>query len=115
MPPSPADAELVDIDLPEGVHRATLEPLEGDRLPNEPNHEPVPLQDPVNGNPAHSDAATGKGGVDPERAPGGVLSPELEDAIDEVSMDPVRTTVRAPGLVPKPLHAFFSVVSTPTT
>jgi hypothetical protein len=42
-----------------------------------------------------------------------VLSPQLEDAIDEVPVDPVRAVVRTPGFVPKPLYAFFSVVSAP--
>jgi hypothetical protein len=42
-----------------------------------------------------------------------VLSPQLEDAIDEVPVDPVRAVVRTPGLVPKPLYPFFSVVSAP--
>jgi hypothetical protein len=42
-----------------------------------------------------------------------VLSPQLEDAIDEVPVDPVRVVVRTPGLVPEPLYALLSVVSAP--
>jgi hypothetical protein len=52
--------------------------------------------------------------MDAERSPRGVAAPQLEDAIDEVSMDPVGTVVRAPGLIPEPLDAFLSVVSAPT-
>ena len=37
----------------------------------------------------------------------------MEDAVDEVPVDSIRAVVRAPGLIPEALYAFFSVVSTP--
>lgn len=115
MPPNPGDAELVDIRLPEGVDVTPLETLEGDGLADDPDHEPVPLEDPVNGPPAQPNPSTAKDGVDPHRAPRGVAAPQLEDAIDEVPVDPIRTMAGASRLVPEAFDAFLSVLSTPTT
>ena len=42
-----------------------------------------------------------------------MFPPQLEDAVDEVSVNPVRAVVRTPGLVPKAFYTFFSVVSAP--
>ncbi len=51
--------------------------------------------------------------MDPQSTPGGVFSPQLEDAIDEVPVDAVRAVAGAAGLLPKALDAFLSVVSAP--
>jgi hypothetical protein len=115
MPPDPGDAELVDIRLQEGVHVAPLESLERERLPNDRDHEPVTLQDPMDGPPTHLDPPTGEEGVDPHRAPRRVFPPQLKDAINEVPVDPVRAVVGSSGLVAQPLDVFLPIVSAPTT
>lgn len=110
---NPGDAELVDIHLPEGVDVSALEPLEGDRFLDGADHEPVALQHPVDGDPAHPDPPPSKDGVDAEDSPRRVFSPQLEDSIDEVPVDAVRAVMSAPGLVPEALHTSLSVVSAP--
>jgi len=73
----------------------------------------MPLQNAVDGPPAHSDPSTGEESVDSHRTPGRVLPPQLEDAIDEVPVDAVRAVVRTPRLIPETLDAFLPIVSTP--
>lgn len=102
VPTDPADSELLDVHLPEGVDVAALEPLERLRLLDESNHEPVALQDPVDRDPAHLDAPAPKDGMNPQGPPSGVPSPEMEDAIDEVTVDVIRAVARTPGLVSGP-------------
>lgn len=113
MSPDPRDAELVDVRLPERVDVPALEPLEWLGFLDGPEHEPVTLQHPVDGDPAHPDPAAPKDGMDPKRTPGRVLPPQLEDPIDEAPVDPVRAVARTPGLVPEALYTFLSVVSAP--
>jgi hypothetical protein len=109
------DTELVDIHLPEGVDVTPLESLERDRLLDSTDHEPVALQHPVDGGPAHPDAPTTEDRVDAERSPGWMAAPQLEDAIDQVPVDPVGTTMGTPGVGSKSLDAFLSVISAPIT
>jgi hypothetical protein len=115
LPLHSLDAEPVHVHLPEGVHEVSLEPLERLGLRDDPNHEPVPLQNAVNGPPARPDTPTGEDGVDPLRSPRRMSLPQLEDVIDEVPVDPVRAPVGAARVVPEPIHALFSVVSAPTS
>jgi hypothetical protein len=110
----PGDSELVDVHLPEGVHMPSLEPLERQGLANYPDHEPMPLEDAMDGLPAQLDPAPAKDGVNPHGSPGGVLPPQLEDTIDEVPMGAKGAVVRTPGLVAEALYTFLSVVSAPT-
>jgi hypothetical protein len=52
-------------------------------------------------------------GMDAESAPGWMISPQLEDAVREVPVDPIGAVVKTPGLVPEALYGFLSVVSAP--
>jgi hypothetical protein len=113
MAPHPSDAELVHIDLPEGIGEASLEPLEGEGLPDYPDHEPVALEDSVDRHPAQPDAPTGEEGVDPQGSPRRVLPTEFEDTSHQVPVDPVRTTLRAAGLVTKSGDPFLPIVVAP--
>ncbi len=115
LPPHSRDAELVDVRLPQRVDVTALEPLERLGLLDDPNHEPVPLQNPMDGSPAHPDSPPAEDGVDPHRAPSGMPSPQLEDAIDQVAVHAVGASVGTAGLVPESFGAFLSVVSAPTT
>lgn len=92
-----------------------LEPLERLGFLDGADHEPMALQHPVDGDPTHPDTPPPEDGVDPKSTPRGVLSPQLEDSIDEVPVDPVRAVAWTAGLVPVALHAFLSVVSAPVT
>lgn len=89
----PADSEPVDVHLLEGVDVAALEPLERLRLLDVSNHKLMALQHPVERDPAHPDASAPRDGVNPQGPPSGVLSLELEDAIDEVIADAIRAVV----------------------
>ena len=99
MAPDPSVAELVHVRLPARVDEAPLEPLVGDRLADDPDHEPVALQRPVNGPPADLNSSAAEDRVDPHRAPEGVAPSERKDPIDEVSVNPVRAVMGAAGLV----------------
>jgi len=57
VPSDPGDAELVDVDLPERVDVTSLEPLKWRGFLDGADHEPVALQHPVDGDPAHPDPA----------------------------------------------------------
>ena len=115
LSPHSCDAELVNVHLPERVDVVSLEPLERHGLLDDPDHEPVPLQQAVNRTPAHSDPSAGKDGVDPLRPPGRVSPPQLEDSIGQVPVDSVRTLVGTARVRAEPLHAFLPVVSAPTS
>jgi hypothetical protein len=43
-----------------------------------------------------------------------MTAPQLEDTVREIAVDSVGAVVRASRVVPEPLDAFLSVVSTPT-
>jgi len=57
VPSDPGDAELVDVRLPERVHVAPLEALVGNGLADDPDHEPVALQDSMDRPPGELDPA----------------------------------------------------------
>jgi hypothetical protein len=59
------DGVYVDVDLPEGIYEAALEPLEGEGFPDDRDHQPEACEDPVDRHPAHSNATTSEEGVDP--------------------------------------------------
>jgi hypothetical protein len=71
------------------------------------------LEHPVDGAPADLDSSPAEQGMDPQGAPRGVLSPQLEDTIGQVPVNSTRTSVRAAGLVAEPFHTFFSVILAP--
>ena len=113
VPPNPGDAELVHVRLPEGVHVTALEAREGEGLPDDPNHEAMALQDPMDGPPAQLNSSAAENGVDSHRAPRGVSAPQLEDSVDEVPVDSVRTMVGSTRLVAQPLDPVLPVVVAP--
>ncbi len=53
--------------------------------------------------------------MDHHRTPSGMPSPQLEDAIDQVTVHMVGTPVETAGRVPASFTAFFPLVSAPTT
>jgi hypothetical protein len=73
----------------------------------------MPLQETVNRTRAHVNPTSRQEGVNAENPPGRVTPPQLEDAIGEVSVDSSRAPVGAAGVIPQPLYASLSVVSTP--
>jgi hypothetical protein len=113
VPPDPSDTELVNIHLPERVDVPALEPSERLGLANDPHHEAVALEDPMDGAGADRDPSPTKEGVDAQGAPGGVLTSEGEDPVDEIPMGPIGAMEGTPGLVSKPTDTFLSVVSAP--
>jgi len=114
VPSDPGDPELVDVHLPEGVHVTALEPFEWLRLLDDPDHEPVLPQEAVDRARADAYPSPRQQGVDPKGTPRGMAAPQLEDPVGEIAVDPVGAVVRASRVVPEPLDAFLSVVSTPT-
>ena len=65
VPSDPSDATLVDVHPPEGIGEASLEALERYGIADDPDHDPVALQDTVDGDLAHPKPATSENGVDP--------------------------------------------------
>jgi hypothetical protein len=113
VPPHPDDSELVDVYLPQGVHMASLEPFERLGFLDDPDHEPMALEHPVDRAPADLDPSPVEQGVDPQGAPRGALSFQLEDTIGQAPVNSTGASVRAAGLVAEPFHPFFSVILAP--
>lgn len=78
----------------------------------DPDHEPVPSQNPVNGSPGHLDPSASKDRMDPPCPRSRGPPPQLEDGIGEIAMDPIKAPVRTAKVGPEPLDVFLSVVST---
>jgi hypothetical protein len=83
----PDNAELPVDGAPESILVAWLESLEWDRLGRDSGHEPVSLEDPVNGHLACTDSPTGEGSVDPHRTPSRISLMEPQDAAVEATPD----------------------------
>ena len=64
--------------------------------------------------PAQLNPSATEDGVDSHGPPGWVEAPQLEDTVDEVSVDTIGAVMGTPRLVPKPLDAFLSIVPAPT-
>ncbi len=113
LPDDARDAERVGVHLPEGIDEAPLKPLERGGFLDDPDHEPVSLQDAMDRPPADLNASPGEDGVDPHRTPGGMPSSQLEDPIGQIPVDAVWAVVRTARVVPKAFNTMLSIVSAP--
>ncbi len=114
LPLHPSDAERIDVGLPERVHLASLESLERLGFADNAHHESMPLEDPMDGSPTPANPSASEYRVDPHRSPRGVLAAQVEDAMDQVPVDPVGAPAGTTGLVTESLYPFFSIVMAPT-
>lgn len=115
LPFHPLDAEVVDVCLPERIDVLPLEPLDGLGLPDPADHEAVPLERSMDGNPRDLHPSASEDCVDPQCAPSGIPSAQLEEPVDEVPVDTVGVTSRSTGLVPQPRDAILAIVLAPVS
>jgi len=113
LPSHACDTELVDVRRPERVDVATLEPLQRLGFLDDADPEAGPRQKTVDRVRASPNASPREEGVDAESTPSGINSPQREDVVGEVNVEPSGTTTGTAGLIPNPFNAFFSVVSAP--
>ena len=106
----PLDAEVVDIRLPERIDMLPRKPCDDLGLADPTDHETVPLQRSMNGDPHDIHPAASEDHVDPQRTPGGVPPTQLEDPVDEIPVDAVGVAPRSARLVPQPRNAVLTMV-----
>ena len=111
----PLDAEVIDVRLPERIDMLPRKPCDDLGLADTTDHETVPLQRSMNGDPRDLPSAPSEDRVDAQRTPGRVPQTQLEDPVDEVPVDVVGVAPRSARLVPQPRNAVLTIVLAPVS